>query len=78
LTAPTLADVFARSDRIVGRRIAGEYVLVARSFPPPWERAAAEGVVALCARTAQAVPCARLRVRPDGSAPAAVLAALSR
>jgi hypothetical protein len=28
LTAPRLDDVFARSDRIVGRRIAGEYVLV--------------------------------------------------
>jgi hypothetical protein len=28
LTAPRLSDVFARSDRIVGRRIAGEYVLV--------------------------------------------------
>lgn len=28
MTPPTLADVFARSDRIVGRRIAGEYVLV--------------------------------------------------
>jgi Coenzyme PQQ synthesis protein D (PqqD) len=28
LTAPRLTDVFARSDRIVGRRIAGEYVLV--------------------------------------------------
>jgi hypothetical protein len=28
LNPPTLADVFARSDRIVGRRIAGEYVLV--------------------------------------------------
>jgi len=25
---PSLDDVFARSDRIVGRRIAGEYVLV--------------------------------------------------
>jgi hypothetical protein len=28
LTAPRLGDVFARSERIVGRRIAGEYVLV--------------------------------------------------
>jgi len=28
LTAPRLTDVFARSERIVGRRIAGEYVLV--------------------------------------------------
>jgi hypothetical protein len=28
LTAPRLVDVFTRSDRIVGRRIAGEYVLV--------------------------------------------------
>lgn len=28
MTAPRLSDVFARSDRIVGRRIAGEYVLV--------------------------------------------------
>ena len=28
LKPPQLADVFARSDRIVGRRIAGEYVLV--------------------------------------------------
>lgn len=28
MTAPRLEDVFARSDRIVGRRIAGEYVLV--------------------------------------------------
>jgi hypothetical protein len=28
LTAPGLSDVFTRSDRIVGRRIAGEYVLV--------------------------------------------------
>jgi hypothetical protein len=28
LTAPRLSDVFARSERIVGRRIAGEYVLV--------------------------------------------------
>jgi len=28
LTAPRLSDVFVRSDRIVGRRIAGEYVLV--------------------------------------------------
>ena len=28
MTAPRLADVFARSERIVGRRIAGEYVLV--------------------------------------------------
>ena len=25
---PTLADVFARSDDVVGRRVAGEYVLV--------------------------------------------------
>ena len=28
MTAPRLSDVFARSERIVGRRIAGEYVLV--------------------------------------------------
>jgi hypothetical protein len=28
VTAPRLDDVFARSERIVGRRIAGEYVLV--------------------------------------------------
>jgi hypothetical protein len=28
LTTPRLDDVFARSDRIVGRRIAGEYILV--------------------------------------------------
>ena len=28
MTAPRLSDVFVRSDRIVGRRIAGEYVLV--------------------------------------------------
>jgi hypothetical protein len=28
LTAPQLSDVFIRSERIVGRRIAGEYVLV--------------------------------------------------
>jgi hypothetical protein len=28
LTRPQLSDVFTRSDRIVGRRIAGEYVLV--------------------------------------------------
>ena len=28
MTAPRLSDVFERSDRIVGRRIAGEYVLV--------------------------------------------------
>jgi coenzyme PQQ synthesis protein D (PqqD) len=28
LTPPQLSDVFTRSDRIVGRRIAGEYVLV--------------------------------------------------
>ena len=28
MTAPRLIDVFTRSDRIVGRRIAGEYVLV--------------------------------------------------
>ena len=28
MTAPGLRDVFVRSDRIVGRRIAGEYVLV--------------------------------------------------
>jgi len=28
LTAPRLSDVFVRSERIVGRRIAGEYVLV--------------------------------------------------
>ena len=28
MTGPRLTDVFARSERIVGRRIAGEYVLV--------------------------------------------------
>ena len=28
MTAPLLSDVFARSERIVGRRIGGEYVLV--------------------------------------------------
>ena len=28
MTTPRLSDVFARSERIVGRRIAGEYVLV--------------------------------------------------
>jgi len=28
VSVPALADVYARSDRIVGRRIAGEYVLV--------------------------------------------------
>lgn len=28
MTAALLSDVFVRSDRIVGRRIAGEYVLV--------------------------------------------------
>lgn len=28
MNAPRLDDVFARSERIVGRRIAGEYVLV--------------------------------------------------
>ena len=28
MTPPLLSDVFARSDRIVGRRIAGEMVLV--------------------------------------------------
>ena len=28
MTAPRLSDVFTRSERIVGRRIAGEYVLV--------------------------------------------------
>ena len=28
MTPPQLSDVFTRSDRIVGRRIAGEYVLV--------------------------------------------------
>lgn len=28
MTAPRLADVYARGARIVGRRIAGEYVLV--------------------------------------------------
>jgi len=52
--------------------------LFARSFPPPWERAAVARVLSLCARVARAVPCARLRVRPDRSAPDAVLAALSR
>ena len=28
MSAPSLAQVFARSDRMVGRRIAGEYVVV--------------------------------------------------
>jgi hypothetical protein len=49
--------------------------LFARSFPPPWEAAGTARVLDLCARTAAAVPCARLRFRPDSSAVAAVLEA---
>jgi hypothetical protein len=48
--------------------------LFARSFPPPWEAAGSARVLALCARVAAEVPCARLRFRPDASAVAAVLA----
>ena len=35
-------------------------------------------ILALCARVAGNVPCARLRFRPDASAVAAVLAARTR
>jgi hypothetical protein len=51
--------------------------LFARSFPPPWEAAGIARVLALCARVAEKVPCARLRFRPDSSAVAAVRAALA-
>jgi hypothetical protein len=50
--------------------------LFARSFPPPWEAAGSARVLALCARVAAEVPCARLRFRPDASAVRAVLDAL--
>ncbi|HET6898216.1 MAG TPA: hypothetical protein VFK70_07705 [Vicinamibacteria bacterium] len=51
--------------------------LFARSFPPPWEAKGSARVLALCARVAAEVPCARLRFRPDASAVRAVLAALA-
>jgi hypothetical protein len=50
--------------------------LFARSFPPPWEAEGSARVLSLCARVAAAVPCARLRFRPDASAVRAALAAL--
>jgi hypothetical protein len=50
--------------------------LFARSFPPPWEAAGSARVLALCARVAAEVPCARLRFRPDASAVRAVIDAL--
>ena len=39
--------------------------LFARAFPPPWEAAGSARVLALCARVAEKVRCARLRFRPD-------------
>jgi hypothetical protein len=49
--------------------------LFARAFPPPWEATATARVLALCARVAARVRCARLRFRPDASAVSAAIEA---
>jgi hypothetical protein len=51
--------------------------LLARSFPPPWDRGALASVLAACGRVAAAVPCYELAFRPDASAVTAVLEALA-
>jgi hypothetical protein len=46
--------------------------LFARTFPPLWDGAALDQVLATCAAAAAAVPCYELRFRPDASAVEAV------
>jgi hypothetical protein len=52
-------------------------LLMARSFPPPWDARALGRALDLCARTASGVPCFELAFTPDRSAVTAVLDALS-
>jgi hypothetical protein len=47
--------------------------LAARAFTPAWERESVARGLATCAKVAAAVPCARLRFRPDASAVDAAL-----
>lgn len=51
-------------------------LLMARSFPPPWDARGLGRALELCGRVAERVPCFELRFRPDRSAVAAALAAL--
>jgi len=50
--------------------------LFARSFPPPWDRAAVASVLATCVKVARVVPCFSFAFRPQAAAVAAVEAAV--
>jgi len=77
---PLRALFFLRhSRRAVARRLPPAEAaarLLARSFPPPWDRQALAAVLETCGRVAEAVPCYELAFRPDASAVSAVLEAL--
>ena len=70
----------AHARRTAVRRLAvaeATALLMARSFPPPWDAHALGRALELCARTASGVPCFELAFTPDRSAVTAVLGALS-
>lgn len=52
-------------------------LLLARSFPPPWDALAMGRALELCGRAASRVPCIELRFRPDRTAVDVVREALS-
>jgi hypothetical protein len=72
LAAPLRALFFIRhgeASRAVPVRTADAAArLFARSFPPPWDRAAVARTLAACARVARSTPAWELRFRPDASA----------
>ncbi len=51
----------------------GAALLMARSFPPPWDPLALGRALELCGRAAARVPCYELRFKPDRSAVDVVL-----
>jgi hypothetical protein len=53
----------------------GAALLMARSFPPPWDAPALGRALELCGRAAERVPCYELRFAPDRSAVEAALGA---
>jgi hypothetical protein len=78
--APLAGLFFLRQSRRPGLRALGASEACARmcglTFPPRWDVQAVSRVLDACARLSEAVPPRELSFRPDGSAVAAVRAAL--
>jgi hypothetical protein len=79
-SAPVAAIFFLQASRTTGtRRLPAPEAaarLLARSFPPPWDRAAMARALSACSRAVRAVPAYELRFRPDRTAIEAVEAAI--